>query len=120
MTKQEENKLIVEFMGLPVKDKEWFANRTKIEIINDDYETIHYDKDWYSLMLVIERIESLKCPINGRFGVYISSNTCTIQSIELFKSDRNDRYYSDSVLDTKIESTYSEIIKFIKWYNKNK
>jgi transcription antitermination factor NusA-like protein len=77
-----------------------------------------YDIDWNALIPVVEKIEAIKCPINIKIGVYISSNSCRIESTKLFMSDRNDRYMGESILETKLDATYDAIIKFIKYYNK--
>jgi hypothetical protein len=96
------NRIIAEFMGM------------------DDNIEYKFNNSWDCLMEVIEKIESIKDHYHGRFGVYINSNSCTIQSTN-FRPDKpisnSPHYYSDSVLDTKIKSTYNEVFKFINFYN---
>ena len=74
-------------------------------------------------MKVVEKIESIKDSYHGRFGVYISSNSCTIQSTN-FRSDKpiaNPSYYYDDVIfNSKLESTYNAVVRFINFYNKQK
>ena len=87
--------------------------------LNDEFE---FHSDWNWLMAVVEKIESIKDPHHGYFGVYISSNSCTIQGTR-FRSDKMEDppiYFNDIVLSNKIENTYTAVITFIKWYNENK
>ena len=124
---EEKIKTIAIFMGLFQDDKGlWgFKNtpehqRCHSDRIKDIYQ---YDRDWNLLMKVIEKIESIKDSYHGRFGVYISSNSCTIQSTN-FRPDKPipnpPHYYNNVVLNNKIESVYYSIIYFINFYNKQK
>lgn len=115
------NKLILEFLGRKGK---FFSNLYTFKglygLIGDTWigaDNAKFDSSWDWLMIVVEKIESIKCHINGRIGVYISSNTCTIQSTKLFQGDSSDKYYNESTLETKIKSTYDAVVKFIKYYN---
>ena len=75
--------------------------------------------DWSIIMQIVEKIESLETEFDGRFGVYISSNSCTIQGT-LFDSRRETfkpAYWYEVVLETKIESVYHSCITFIKFWN---
>lgn len=128
---KENNKIIAEFLGwnkkinkdgeetsfynLPIKFNNPQGIKQYIPL-----EGFIFDSDWNWLMEVVERIESIKDPYHGRFGVYIGSNSCTIQSTN-FRPDKPiqnpPHYYSNSTLDTKIESTYNEVFKFINFYN---
>lgn len=76
-----------------------------------------YHKSWSWLMSVVDKIESIKDDYHGAFQVFIHSNSCNIQSINMFKSDKNDYYFNDYTLESKIESTYTAVVKFIEWYN---
>ena len=76
------------------------------------------ETNWYDLMPVVEKIESIKDDYHGRFGVYINSNNCHIQSTKFRLIETNqDYYFADYTLETKLLSTYQAIIKFIEWYN---
>ena len=93
--------------------------------ITQDFDSLEpfqmlFHSSWDWLMPVIEKIDTIEDSLNGKFGVYISSNRCTIQSTKLFMSDSNKRYYSQTYADTKFEATYKVVVKFIKWYNKYK
>ena len=120
-------KTIAIFMGLFQDDKGFWGfkntperQRCHSDRIKDIYQ---YDIDWNWLMKVVEKIESVKDSYHGRFGVYISSNSCTIQSTN-FRSDKpiaNPSYYYDDVIfNSKLESTYNAVVRFINFYNKQK
>jgi hypothetical protein len=78
----------------------------------------HTSFDW--LMGVVDKIEAIKDPYHGHFGVYIGSNNCTIQSTN-FRSDKRipepPFYYNSVTLESKIKSTFQAVYDFITWYN---
>jgi hypothetical protein len=82
-------------------------------------EELLYHKSWDWLMSVVEKIEFIKDNYHGRFGVHISSNTCTIQSTN-FRPDKRipdpPHYFDTITLGSKIESTWCAIVRFVKWY----
>tara|TARA_R110000851_G_scaffold248445_2_gene400962 strand:+ start:1427 stop:2317 length:891 start_codon:yes stop_codon:yes gene_type:complete len=105
----------------PVESRETYILKKWSLDIFGDFEVIKYDTSWDWLMPVVEKIESIKDEHHGRFGVYIASNGCTIQAIK-FISDKMSEppmYFSDATLNTKLESTYYCVIKFIEFYNKH-
>jgi hypothetical protein len=71
-------------------------------------------------MSVVEKIESIKDNHHGYFGVYINSNSCTIQGTDLRTDVKQEPpiYYSNFVLSDKMQSTYQAVVEFIKWLNK--
>ena len=131
---EENNIIIAKFMGkdLPYLNNkgnwEYFVkdagliNSPNIKDINK-FLNFNYNSDWNWLMEVVEEIESIKDSYHGRFGVYISANSCTIQSTN-FRPDKPipnpPHYYDNIVLNTKIESTYYSVLNFINFYNKQK
>lgn len=83
----------------------------------------YWSKAWLWVMLLVEKIESIRSNHHGYFGVHISSNSCSIQGTNLHRSinDLKDYgwvYNDEVVLDTKLESTYQACLNFINWYNK--
>jgi hypothetical protein len=117
-------------------EKEIIQGNKLIAHFMDEYDLFHWERDpfneyrkadyhsnWENLMPVVEKIEQIKDNYHGRFGVYIGSNTCTIQSTK-FRSDKKipkpPYYFNCVTLDTKINSTYLMVVRFIKWYNTNK
>ena len=104
----EGNKLIAEFYG----------DISGITSYPDERYEFHSSWDW--LMSVVEKIESIMDVYHGRFGVHIVSNDCTIQSTR-FRPDKKipdpPHYFNYITLDTKIESTWLMVVRFIKWYN---
>ena len=127
---EENNKIIAEFMGFTFeKNLGYYDNEMLLEQIvyeqqnGNCFNELLFDKSWDWLMKVVEKIESIKDPYHGRFGVYIGSNSCTIQSTN-FRPDKPipnpPHYYDNIVLNTKIESTYYVVLNFINFYNKKK
>jgi hypothetical protein len=82
---------------------------------------LSYHRWWDWLIPVVEKIESIKDSHDGFYGVYISSNSCCIQGTSLHMAlsdpDYGPVYYDEVTLDTKLESTYQVVIRFIKWFN---
>lgn len=137
MTTQEKNKLIAEFVGYyqPRETKgsifsfEVYASLKECrydfpdsyidKYTGNDIEEFEfadeadYDKDWGLLMPVVEKIESL---LENSISVKIEDDNCMITTNDVDELDRN-YFHVYSTLDTKIESTYEAIIKFIEWYN---
>lgn len=74
-------------MDITVHDFQW--EEWKTLIIGTEEDTMDFgfltyyrpNNDWEQLMSVVEKIESLQDEYQGRFGVHIVSNTCTIQSL---------------------------------------
>ena len=123
---EENNRIIAEFMGYTLNEN----NEYPIEYITVQghwdtcpIQDLNYHESWDWLIPVVEKIESIRDSYHGRFGVYISSNSCTIQSTN-FRPDKPisnpPHYYDNLVLNNKIESTYYSIINFINFYNKRK
>lgn len=78
--------------------------------------------DWNNLMPVVERIESIYDDFHGYFGVYISSNCCTIQGTKLrtTSEDFHPAYFAEHYGKTKLGATKSAVVEFIKWHNEQK
>jgi hypothetical protein len=102
------NRLVVGFMNGNIKNTDFYG----------DFNQCKYNSSWDLLMPVVEKIESIKDDYHGRFQVFINSNQCIIQSINIFKKRKNDYYFNEYTLGSKIESTYMAVVKFIEWYNK--
>ena len=108
----ENNKLIAEFMG--VFDKilstgniySWSyapfyytTENTKEKVIRNICRYSKYDSDWNWLMKVV-----LKC-----------LEICHNEMLNEWKNG-----FSDSFFSRDINCMYSEVLRFIKWYNENK
>ena len=119
---KENNRLIAEFMGATLT-KDLQIMYPVFEGDSSYVKDLKYHSNWNWLMEVVEKIESIKDSYHGRFGVYISANSCTIQSTN-FRPDKPipnpPHYYDNIVLNTKIESTYYLVLNFINFYNKQK
>lgn len=105
-------------------------NETTDEVINEFWNRrfasgyFNYDSDWNLLIPVVEKIESIHDDHHGYFGVHIYSNSCTIQGTNLnmaIEGSIDYVYMSDpnAILPTKIESTFYNVVAFIKFYNAN-
>ena len=86
-------------------------------------EELLYHKSFDWIMPVVDQIESIKDEYHGRFGVYISSNTCTIQATN-FRPDKRipdpPHYFDMATADTKLDAVWHVVVRFIKWYNTRK
>ena len=109
----ENNRLIAEFMGFQFGPG-----------IESDLEDHNYHSSWNMLMPVVGKIEKIFDKHDGYYGVYISSNSCTIEGTLLHKALKDTSYgpvyYNQVVLEDKLSSTYQAVVLFIKWYNANK
>ena len=122
MSTEEGNKLIEKF-----NHPEYSINGDWI-LKNDEVGTryhvsvLQYHTSWDWLMPVVEKIEKIHDDFHGYFGVHIYSNSCTIQGTNLRTDPENfhPAYMSDPnlICETKIESTWYNILQFIQWYNK--
>lgn len=141
----EGNKLLGEFIGYSIQRKKYQTQRWNSsnesywgweegDIVcdennnevcdenNEPYECLEDlpFKSWAFLMPVVEKIESIKDEYHGRFDVHIVSNTCTIQSTN-FRPDKRipdpPHYFDTVTLDSKFESTWYAVVRFVKFYN---
>jgi hypothetical protein len=125
------NKIIAEFMDCNYNSQIsdicadlYNSGSRSIEIMNGVEPLVpydHYNNSWEWLMPVVEKIESIKDDHHGYFGVYISSNSCTIQGTNLRLDEPMAElpiYFNSITLNTKFESTFKMVVNFIKWYNK--
>lgn len=119
----EDNELIAQFMGFEFidDDPEVYPDGYWLDLPYCQSKDFEYHENWDWLMPVIEKIESIYDDFHGYFGVYISSNSCTIQGTKLNTTIENPHYayYNSECRETKIESTYHAVVLFIKWYNQN-
>lgn len=107
------NKLIAEFMGMKCTNKKYGIFRDETNPVNcktyystkiGGAEYLQYNSSWDWLMPVVEKIENM--------------------GYNLIIDAKNSYFYNGlikdakcSVADTKIESVYKTIIKFIQFYN---
>jgi len=96
---------------------------TEESCFNAFIRNAEYHTNWNWLMEVVEKIETIESPHHGHFGVHISSNGCDIQGTNLWKDIQNlDEYGAvymsdpNAILNTKLDSTYYNVVKFIEWY----
>lgn len=117
------DKIILEEDGICIisNSKMWFSGDKRLE----QYQEKCYHSSWDWLMPVVEKIEKIHNDHHGYFGVYISSNQCTIQGTKLNLALKNPEYGfvylsdTNAIFDTKIKSTWFAVVEFIKWYNLN-
>lgn len=144
----EGNKLIAEFFGLkrgwwisqqkPLTDdkKQWcdLDGKTFLE------SKVYYDKDllfnssWDWLMAVVDKIESIDEDLidtKRNYHFFIQKRLTRLVYNWAVYSTANDKMnmkafapsfkdYRHVVFGSKIQSTYTAVIEFIKWYNENK
>jgi hypothetical protein len=108
----EGNRTINAFMGYPY-------NMTESGYPNE----VRYHESWDWLMPAVEKVEALIDELHGKFTVNIRNNGCWIESTNNW---RNATRYADhvymsdpnAIFPTKIESTWHNVVQFIKWWNK--
>jgi hypothetical protein len=109
METTQNNKLIAEFMGWTLDDKDLNSyrklnnNMFKYSLLSN----FKYHTDWNWLMEVVKKIEEL-----GN-DVLITTNYIQIAF------DEGEQFIVMEHFNIKITSVYDACIKFIKWYNEN-
>jgi len=115
----EGNKLIAEFMGGYLVSEDTY-DLNYMSSRSYSLKEMKFYTSWDWIMSVVEKIESIKDEYHGRFGVYISSNTCTIQATRFRPDERipdPPHYFNTATTETKLDATWLVVVKFIKWYN---
>ena len=108
----------------PESDQFYISDEWKPAIGDVIYGELEYHENWSWLMPVVEKIEAIYDKHHGYFGIHISSNSCSIQGTYLHKAIKNLSEYGyvymsdpNAIFSTKIESTWYNVVEFIKWYN---
>lgn len=113
----EGNKLIADFMGLKIGVESYSWRPGCTEPLQERH--LNYHASWGWLIPVVEKIEEIEDDKYGRFAVHIYSNGCSIQSTQTDFRHKLPLYISDpnAILNTKLESTWYNVVDFIKWRN---
>jgi hypothetical protein len=77
-----------------------------------------FHSDWNWVHKIIDKIEATHDEFHGYFGVYNSSNQCTIQGSK-FDPVKHHAYFDQQYGKDKKEATILAINNFIDFYNKN-
>lgn len=110
---KENNKLIAEFLGYPLDEKEnlhWIDTEESYGYKTSD---LKFHNDWNWLIEAVEKIERLG------FLVHID----TVDGVKIFNPKTQDMVFvtwKSREFTTKFESTYEAVVEFIKFYNENK
>jgi len=91
-------------------------------VLFDDFDSMNFFDDWKWIMEVVEAIEKIYDDFHGYFGVYINSNSCTIQGTNLRTDPDNyhPAYFSEHIGEDKKEAVIQAINESLIWYNENK
>jgi hypothetical protein len=113
MENLENNKLIAEFMGWTLDDKDLNSYR---KLNNNVFKysllsNFKYHTDWNWLMEVVDKIEGL--------GFSIEMNKQEETDYQCLITKGYDIIFQ-TFSNIKIEAVYNACIEFIKWYNKKK
>lgn len=139
MNTQENNKLIAEFMGLIIRDKDGNLPTSSQQhklFVEEEWDKLYlvspyspngldYHESWDWLMDVVDKIEEIDEEIE-LFGGNIITVSYTFQienkSVTIWK--HSDRFDSKRIIEingnTKREATYNAVVEFINQYNKTK
>lgn len=109
----EGNKLIVEFMGLNFIKPENITSNTSA---NEYVLYPRYHAEWNWLIPVVEKIGSIPYCHNVNINSFAG---CCIYD-DNYKHAAQGKIYIGGINGTLIESTFSAVIQFIKWYNNQK
>lgn len=137
MNTQENNKMIAEFMGLIIRDKDGNLPTSSQQyklFVEEEWDKLYlaspyspngldYHEYWDWLMPVVDKIEDVS---EGFKWVEVEWISYTFQienkSVTIWK--HSDRFDSKRIIEingnTKREATYKAVVEFINQYNKNK
>ena len=121
-----DNQLIAEFMGLSVTNNivnctENIRSHNERCLSGYNISQARYDSSWDWLMPVVEKITSIPLLDNLNecnyiyFGFDYEDNS---HYVNLYHGE--DSQINGNSKVNKIEAVYEAVVKFIKWYNKNK
>lgn len=119
------NKLIAKFMGGKECDGGYVKRPSEMDAFKFGKKTyssseLSYHKQWDWLMPVIDKIESkgFDTVIDFRYNPYSKRKDKMFHWCQIGKDKTADDLYGSG--ETKILSTYKAVIKFVKWYNKQR
>jgi hypothetical protein len=123
----ENNRLIAEFMGkkfmvLPDTDEQCFELENSWDIIHSDDFIVDnaifsYHSNWNKLIEVIEKIEALdekSFETTSHFNGFINKR---LYNTAFINSKNYEVISSGNLMESRIESVYTAILAFIKYYN---
>jgi len=123
MKTEDSNKLIAEFDGVKLTDRNGESAVFMIEGSHiaeyfrcTKYNTYH--EDWNMLMPVVEKIEAL----DGLYIVEIFARACIISYMVNHNWPKDKgivAHFNASNTNSKLEATYQAVVQFIQWYNQN-
>lgn len=119
-----DNELIAEFMGFErIENDRWMAHYIKglLDPYFGSFRDVHlrFNESWDWLMPVVEKIE--------RLGYYTTifkdedgQQTAILHPVPSYQRDENSMIVPNDPMrgnESKIDTTYSVVVEFIKWYN---
>ena len=123
MNTQENNKMIAEFMGLIIRDKEGNLPTCSLQhklFVREEWDKLYlaspyspngpdYHKEWNWLMPVVEKIENLG------YEFFIVENRVEVAH----NTDHSIETIIDLTSRSKRDATYQGVVEFINQYNKD-
>lgn len=103
----EKNKKLAEFLGLTIITDGISYFDTHFKPLKD------YDKDWNSLMEVVEKIETVETKDGRTFTIDMHKDNVII--------NQYGKYNNEIIVTeggTRLENLYNACVKFVKWWNK--
>ena len=124
MNRQENNKLIAEFMGMQHTNIGWYDNEESLMLMDNTFDDLEFHTSWDWLMPVVDKIEDIDEEIKLFGGNIIKvSHTFQIENKSVTVWKHSDRFDSKRIIeingDSKRSSTYKAVVEFINQYNKN-
>jgi len=115
------DKLLAGFLGMKPHHNDSNVMILNINGINYPFEVseLNYDTDWNRLMLVIEKIESVKI---GKlyFNIQIDKDKVSLFYTHISEPTKQIEMFFEWGQENKINNTYKIVVEFVKWYNEQK
>jgi hypothetical protein len=115
------NELLAEFMGLvesTIPNRYW-TEKSLEGFGMGKLKELNYDTDWNRLMLVVDKIESVKID-KLYFNIQINKDKVSLFYTHISDPTKQIEMFFEWGQENKIANTYKIVVEFVKWYNEQK